>query len=90
VSDRLADADLRRLADLIVAGLRASGRQRRDRARLMADVAAFVIANPAASANAVAARVRGRRQDVLRCLRELEAARTRFPSRGNHTDEGRS
>jgi hypothetical protein len=77
--------DVQQLADLIVAGLRATGsRSRRDRTRLMADVAVFVAAKPTASANVVARSVRGRRQDVLACLRELEAARTRFLSSRNH------
>ena len=58
---RFTDAELQRLATLIVTGLRSTpSRARRDRVRLMADVAVVVAENPAASGNAVVAQVHGR------------------------------
>ena len=51
------------------------------RGELWAHVAVYLAANPGASANAVQAEVGGRRQDVLRAVREV---RSRFLSTGNH------
>lgn len=48
---------------------------------LVARVVAFLAENPATSASAVAARVRGRRQDVLRVVRTLRGGSHPVPKR---------
>jgi len=55
------------------------------RGELWAQVAVYLAAHPDASANAVHAEVGGRRQDVLRAVREV---RSRFLDAGNHPYEG--
>jgi hypothetical protein len=54
------------------------------RGELWAQVAVYLAEHPHASANAVQAEVGGRRQDVLRAVREV---RNRFLSAGNHAHE---
>jgi hypothetical protein len=58
---------------------RKRGRPPRDPAELVAEVAAASASDPSASASVLARRVRGRKQDVLRAVRLLNAAATRFP-----------
>ena len=54
------------------------------RADLWADVADYLARNPSASANAVAAAVDGRRQDVLRAVRALRNRHSAVPDARNH------
>lgn len=54
------------------------------RGEMWAQVAVYLAEHPDASANAVQAEVGGRRQDVLRAVREV---RSRFLSAGNHPHE---
>lgn len=56
---------------------------------LAAAVARALLANPEASANAIVRQTGGRRQDVLRIIRDARAASRRFPSRESGTSEGR-
>jgi hypothetical protein len=60
------------------------GRRQRDFGPLVTEVGGYLLAYPAASANEVAREVRGERKEVLRVVRELRAAATRFGSRANH------
>jgi hypothetical protein len=54
------------------------------RGELWARVAVYLAEHPEASANAVHLEVGGRRQDVLRAVREV---RSRFLTAGNHPEE---
>jgi hypothetical protein len=64
-----------------------SERRANRRAELWADVANYLARNPTASANAVAASVDGRRQDVLRAVRAVRRRLASVPEPRNHTHD---
>jgi hypothetical protein len=85
----MTDAEFRRRILAVVAErddrVEATQRERgRMLARIGAEVAVFVAANPGASANDVTRSVPGRRADVLQAVRELRAAQRRYQRVGYH------
>jgi hypothetical protein len=87
VSGHLSDAEFGRRVRALLLGDEASERERVVSASLYIKVAACMVADPDAPPSVVAARVRGRRQDVLRVRKEILEASTRFPSPGNRVSD---
>lgn len=80
----------RELLDLLADRLGLAGTNTSCDRDLVVAVERILIANPSLTANAVAAQVPARRQDVLRIVRELSPRPGPVPGPGNHVGESGS